>query len=108
VAIFVNGCYWHRCPYCALPLPKTNVEFWQQKFERNMARDARTHRTLLEQRWCVLDVWECQLKGARLERTMEALVSEVGRASARETGRLRLPGATAPWKLARRRRRLHR
>ena len=22
VAIFVNGCFWHRCPHCALPLLK--------------------------------------------------------------------------------------
>lgn len=27
IAIFVHGCYWHRCPHCDLPLPKTNTEF---------------------------------------------------------------------------------
>ena len=39
VAIFVNGCFWHRCPHCALPLPKSNVDFWRAKFARNRARD---------------------------------------------------------------------
>lgn len=34
VAIFVNGCFWHRCPHCSLPLPKSNVAFWSAKFER--------------------------------------------------------------------------
>ena len=32
ISIFINGCYWHRCPYCKLSLPKTNTEFWKEKF----------------------------------------------------------------------------
>jgi len=35
VAIFVHGCFWHRCPKCSLPLPKSNREFWIKKFRRN-------------------------------------------------------------------------
>jgi DNA mismatch endonuclease (patch repair protein) len=38
LAIFVHGCYWHRCPKCNYPLPKNNTEFWQAKFDRNTAR----------------------------------------------------------------------
>lgn len=41
VAVFVNGCYWHHCPKCNYPLPKTNTAFWQAKFDLNTARDAR-------------------------------------------------------------------
>ena len=37
VAIFVNGCFWHRCPHCGLSMPKSNVEFWEAKFARNRA-----------------------------------------------------------------------
>ena len=40
--IFVNGCFWHgheRCKY--FRLPKSNVGFWEEKIERNVARDAR-------------------------------------------------------------------
>jgi DNA mismatch endonuclease (patch repair protein) len=33
MAIFVNGCYWHRRPICDLQLPKTNADFWRRKFE---------------------------------------------------------------------------
>lgn len=62
VAIFVNGCFWHRCPTCDLPLPKTNVEFWKAKFSRNMARDARNKRKLEESGWKVFVVWECEIK----------------------------------------------
>jgi len=39
IAIFVHGCFWHRCPHCQLVLPKTNTAFWQSKFEANQARD---------------------------------------------------------------------
>ena len=105
VAVFVNGCYWHRCPHCALPLPKTNVEFWTTKFARNQARDERNHQQLLDMGWTVLVIWECRLKGERLEPTMRQLVSEVQTAQEREGGRLIEVGATTPWKLAGRRRR---
>ena len=39
LAIFVHGCFWHRCPHCNLPLPKSNREFWKNKFQRNIQRD---------------------------------------------------------------------
>ena len=40
--IFVNGCFWHGHEGCRyFRLPKTNADFWQQKIERNQARDAR-------------------------------------------------------------------
>ena len=32
IAIFVNGCFWHRCPHCNLSVPKTNSDFWKNKF----------------------------------------------------------------------------
>ena len=107
VAVFVNGCYWHRCPHCALPMPKSNVAFWSDKFARNRARDERNHRALVEDGWTVLVVWECRLKGARLDRTVEELAAEVARAGSGSTARLREVGATDPWKLAVRRKRLH-
>lgn len=77
VAIFVNGCYWHHCPHCQLPMPKSNVDFWRAKFERNRARDARDRVALVEQGWTVVVVWECQLKGERLAATMERVVDVV-------------------------------
>lgn len=64
VAIFVNGCYWHRCPHCNLPVPKTNVEFWNEKFRRNRERDERNVRELMADGWDVVVVWECAMKGA--------------------------------------------
>lgn len=62
IAIFVNGCYWHRCPICDLPLPKNNTEFWVKKFTANSTRDANKANLLRDAGWKVKTVWECQLK----------------------------------------------
>ena len=61
--IFVNGCFWHGHEGCRyFRLPKTNAGFWQQKIERNQARDARDRMELRRMGWHVIQVWECQLK----------------------------------------------
>lgn len=62
VAIFINGCFWHRCPYCNLPMPKHNSEFWKEKFERNQERDRRDVAELESDGWTVITVWECEIK----------------------------------------------
>jgi len=61
IAIFVNGCFWHRCPHCNPPFPKTHMEFWADKFERNIERDQRKVKELEEQKWIVIVFWECQI-----------------------------------------------
>lgn len=61
IAIFVHGCFWHRCPHCQLVLPKTNTAFWQSKFEANQARDKKKAQQLEQMGWKVLIVWECQI-----------------------------------------------
>ena len=62
IAIFVNGCFWHRCPLCNYPLPKAHSDFWKQKFERNVERDSRKIKELEAAGWTVLTIWECELK----------------------------------------------
>ena len=62
IAIFINGCYWHRCPKCDLPLPKSNVQFWKDKFDKNIARDKKKNKELLDLGWHVLVFWECDIK----------------------------------------------
>ena len=62
IAIFVNGCFWHRCPHCNLPLPKSHTEFWREKFERNVARDEEKTLALETLGWTVITIWECELK----------------------------------------------
>ena len=62
IAIFVNGCYWHRCPLCDLPLPKTNIKFWKNKFENNIDRDERKTKELCDIGWKVITIWECEIE----------------------------------------------
>jgi len=62
VAIFVNGCFWHRCPHCNPPLPKSHVDYWHKKFDLNIERDARKTAELEGAGWTVVTVWECKLR----------------------------------------------
>jgi DNA mismatch endonuclease, patch repair protein len=62
IAIFVNGCFWHRCPICKPSFPKTNIDFWANKFERNIERDQRKKMELELKGWEVIIIWECQIK----------------------------------------------
>ena len=77
VALFVNGCFWHRCPYCKPHVPKTNIDYWILKFERNEERDKRNVSLLEEMGWKIHVVWECQLKRDRIEATFEKLLCEL-------------------------------
>ncbi len=74
VALFVNGCFWHRCPNCALPLPKSNTQYWVEKFDRNVARDKRVRESLEADGWTVHVIWECDLKKDRLDATLDELL----------------------------------
>ena len=63
--VFVNGCFWHRhkgCPRASMP--STRVDFWQSKFERNIARDQKNQRLLKETNWKVCLIWECEIAHA--------------------------------------------
>ncbi|GAB3194073.1 very short patch repair endonuclease [Pontibacter aydingkolensis] len=77
VAIFVNGCYWHRCPVCNLPLPKHNSDFWREKFERNVKRDDVKKLELERLGYRVLVVWECEIKN-KMEYVAEKVREAIG------------------------------
>jgi len=71
IAIFVNGCYWHRCPKCKPSMPKSNVEFWKNKFEKNVCRDLRKKKELEVLGWKVFIIWECEIKSNKTELEIE-------------------------------------
>lgn len=61
LAIFVNGCFWHRHQNCRYAYtPKTNVEFWTRKFQNNILRDTRAKKQLEDMGWRVGIIWECE------------------------------------------------
>lgn len=61
VVVFVDGCFWHRCPKHAT-FPATRRGFWLNKFAANQARDRRVNRQLRRLGWHVLRIWEHDLK----------------------------------------------
>ena len=73
--VLVHGCFWHRCPSCALPLPKSNSEYWRTKFARNVERDKLVISQLTSDGWRVEVVWECRLRGktADIEEVLDQL-----------------------------------
>lgn len=92
--VFVNGCFWHGHNLAAFELknmgvgseefeqltnsecckiPRTNREFWVRKIVRNRERDKEVQRKLAEMGWHCITVWECELKPARREQTLESL-----------------------------------
>lgn len=77
VALFINGCFWHRCPHCKPAMPKKNIEYWTIKFENNQKRDKETIAQLKQMGWNVHVVWECQLKKKQIDETMAKLLPEL-------------------------------
>jgi len=90
--IFVNGCFWHGHGV-ALPqmadvrskmedviknsecckIPKTNREFWVAKIRRNKERDKVEQKKLAVMGWHCITVWECELKPAKREETLDSI-----------------------------------
>jgi len=62
LAVFVNGCFWHRCPFCKPPMPKSHSDFWTNKFNKNIKRDQGKIDQLKKIGWETMIIWECQLK----------------------------------------------
>jgi len=60
--IFVHGCFWHGhgCRYGRLP--KSRLEFWTAKIERNRRRDRILVAGLRKQGWSVLVLWQCKAR----------------------------------------------
>lgn len=66
LAIFVHGCFWHRHESCRFAvMPKTNQEFWSEKLNGNLRRDAAAIRQLHLLGWRTLIIWECAFKSER-------------------------------------------
>ena len=73
--IFVHGCFWHghaNCKYFVLP--KTNTQWWTDKINRNKANDEKAIKALKKDGWKVIEIWECKLKPAKVEKTLNNIL----------------------------------
>ena len=73
--IFVHGCFWHAHGCKKGQPPKTRLDFWTPKLQRNTARDRANESTLIEAGWTVLTVWQCDTQDltALASKLVEAL-----------------------------------
>lgn len=71
IAVFVDGCYWHKCPLHGTD-PKHNADWWQAKLQSNVERDQRQSAELEAAGWAVQRFWEHEDPQAVAD-TVEAL-----------------------------------
>ena len=76
--VFVNGCFWHGHAGCkSFVWPQNNADFWRKKLQRNMDRDQENYTLLQSRGWNVITVWECELKSAKRQSTLEDLALKI-------------------------------
>lgn len=75
--IDIRGCFWHRHGCMDSTTPKSNVDFWREKFDRNTSRDRRNMERWRFFGWNVIVVWACALDGRRRERTLQRIIGKL-------------------------------
>ena len=61
VAVFIDGCFWHGCPYCQRKLPTTNREYWERKIKRNVDLAQMHNEQLQRDGWMIVRIWEHEM-----------------------------------------------
>ena len=64
LAVFVDGCFWHRCPECYTK-PKTNVAYWEKKVKGNVKRDREVDSYLRRRGYKVIRIWEHEIRNSK-------------------------------------------
>jgi DNA mismatch endonuclease (patch repair protein) len=78
VAVFVDGCFWHRCPEHGTE-PRANSDYWGPKLDRNVARDLVVNHALAVAGWVVVRSWEHEPPVAVADRVEAALSAQLKR-----------------------------
>lgn len=61
VVIFIDSCFWHSWPRHG-NRPKSNVEFWNKKLDRNVEKAKEVNAYYEAHGWHIMRVWEHELK----------------------------------------------
>ncbi|MBZ5482406.1 very short patch repair endonuclease [Priestia aryabhattai] len=72
IAIFIDSCFWHVCPLHGTK-PKSNQDYWNEKFKRNKNRDIEVNAYYKQKGWYVKRIWEHEIK-SDLHRTVNEIV----------------------------------
>lgn len=57
LVVFIDSCFWHFCPVHG-HMPKSNLEYWTKKLNRNIERDKKITEYYSALGWKVLRFWE--------------------------------------------------
>ena len=72
--IFIHGCFWHGHQGCKyFKIPETNTDWWAKKIESNRERDEKNISSLINAKWNVFVIFECDLKVSKQEITLQKL-----------------------------------
>jgi DNA mismatch endonuclease (patch repair protein) len=64
----------HGCG--SVRVPKSNIDYWRSKLERNRKRDTENVAALAKLGWRVLTLWDCEIgDSARLEKMLRQFLS---------------------------------
>lgn len=74
IAVFIDGCFWHKCPKCFVK-PKSNNEYWDDKIKGNIERDKQVTKELKESGVIVIRLWEHEIK-ENIEKSFEKLLNK--------------------------------
>ncbi|MEO6733169.1 MAG: DNA mismatch endonuclease Vsr [Ferruginibacter sp.] len=76
--IFVHGCFWHGHIHCKYYIiPKTRTDWWLNKINGNIIKDDKAIIALEKDGWKIITIWECDLKPAKVENTLNALLEKL-------------------------------
>ena len=76
--VLVNGCFWHKHTGCKYYVPpKSNIDFWADKLEKNRLRDERNVELLKQSGWRVIVIWECEVKPKVRQERLDKLYQEI-------------------------------
>ncbi|MEN3950722.1 very short patch repair endonuclease [Iodidimonas sp. SYSU 1G8] len=77
-AIFVHGCFWHSHDCSKGRPPKSKLDYWGPKLERNRERDRQNIEDLHALGWDALVVWQCEIKDSEaLAKRLVAFLSKI-------------------------------
>lgn len=73
--VFIHGCSWLRHKNSQyFVVPKTRTEWWVNKINSNKANDEKAMKALRKEGWRIINLWECDLKSAKVEWTFKKLL----------------------------------
>jgi DNA mismatch endonuclease, patch repair protein len=76
--ILVHGCFWHGHQHCKYyVVPKSRTDWWLEKINKNITNDIKAEKALIEKRWKVIKIWECELKPDKIDQTLANLPGKI-------------------------------